>query len=259
MLPNNFKPQKSNKHNLLRIGPRFDGGYIIDKRIIKKSKTIITCGLNDDWKFEKHFLKINPNSKVIAYDHTVNKKFWKKRFKKDLLGLLMLKKLNLNKILDTFKYIDYKFFFKEKNIHISKKVVLNKKNKNEISIKEILNKKQNIVLKIDIEGDEYKILKAVNNNYHKINLLIIEFHNISKNMTKIKKFLSNSKLKIIHLHANNYGGVDKFNNPNVIEISLINSKKFLVNRKKSTEHYPIPGLDFKNLKRREDIRLRFDD
>ena len=150
MLPNIFKPFRSNKHNLLRVGPRKDGGYIIDKRVIKRSKTVITCGLNDDWEFEKHFLKINPNSKVIAYDHTINEKFWKKRFKKDLQALLMLKKLNFNKILDIFKYIDYKIFFRKKNIHILKKVVLNKKNKNEISIKEILNKKQNIVLKIDI-------------------------------------------------------------------------------------------------------------
>ena len=258
MLPNILKPFKSNKSNLLRVGPKKDGGYIIDKRVINKSKTVITCGLNDDWEFEKHYLKINPEGNVIAYDHTVNKKFWKKRFKKDFLALILLKKINIYKILDVFKYIDYKFFFK-KNIHVTKKVVLIKKSKNEISIKEILNKKQNIVLKIDIEGDEYKILKAVKSNYHKINLLIIEFHNISKNMIKIKKFLSNSKLKIIHLHANNYGGVDKFNNPNVIEVSLINSKKFSVNRKKSTEYYPIPGLDFKNLKRREDIKLKFDD
>ena len=259
MLPNNFKPFKSNKHNLLRVGPRKDGGYIIDRRVIKKSKTVITCGLNDDWEFEKHYLRINSKSKVIAYDHTVNKKFWKMRFKKDFLALIMLKKITINKILDVFKYINYKIFFQNKNTHISKKVVLKKKNKNEISLTEILNNKENVILKIDIEGDEYKILNTVNKEQKKINLLIIEFHNISKNMTKIKKFLSNSKLKIIHLHANNYGGVDKFNNPNVIEVSLINSKKFLVNRKKSTEYYPIPGLDFKNLKRREDIRLRFDD
>ncbi len=60
-----------------------------------------------------------------------------------------------------------------------------------MSIKEILNKKQNIILKIDIEGDEYKILGTVNNECHKINLLIVEFHNISKNIGMIKKFLSN--------------------------------------------------------------------
>ena len=258
MLPHIFKPFRSNKYNLLRVGPRKDGGYIIDRRVIKKSKTVITCGLNDDWEFEKNYLKINPESKIIAYDHTVNKKFWKKRFKKDFIALILLKKITINKILDIFKYIDYKFFFK-RNIHISKKVVLNKKNTNEISIKEILDKKKNVILKIDIEGDEYKILNDINNEQNKINLLLVEFHDISKNMQKIKNFLNKSKFKIIHLHGNNYGGVDKFNNPNVIEVTLINSKKFTVNKKKSTQKYPILGLDFKNLKRREDIKLKFND
>ena len=258
MLPNILKPFKSNKQNLLRVGPRKDGGYIIDQRVIKKSKTVITCGLNDDWEFEKHYLKINSKSKVIAYDHTVNKKFWKMRFKKDFLALIMLKKISINKILDVFKYIDYKFFFK-KNIHISKKVVLKKKNVNEISIKEILDKKKDVILKIDIEGDEYKILNAINKEQRKINFLILEFHNISKNIQRIKKFLSNSKFKIIHLHGNNYGGIDKFKNPNVIEVSLLNSKKFFVNKEKSIQNYPIFGLDFKNLKRREDIKLKFND
>jgi hypothetical protein len=258
VLPNILKPFKSNKYNLLRIGPKKDGGYVIDKRIIYKSKTIVTCGLNDDWEFEKHYLKINPETKVIAYDHTVNKKFWKKRFKKDILALFLLKKISINKILDVFKYIDYKFFFKN-NIHISKKVVLFKNGKNEISIKEILKKKKNIILKIDIEGDEYKILNTINREQDKINLLIIEFHNISKNISKIKKFLSNSRFKIIHIHANNYGGIDRFNNPNVIEVTLLNSKKFFVNKQKNRQKYPIEGLDFKNLKRRHDINIKFYD
>ena len=40
---------------------------------------------------------------------------------------------------------------------------------------------------------------------------------------------------------------------------LINSKKFFVNKKKSTRKYPIIGLDFKNLKRRKDIKIKFND
>jgi len=101
------------------------------------------------------------------------------------------------------------------------------------------------------------ILNTINKEQNKINLLIIEFHNISKNISKIKKFLSNSKFKIIHIHANNYGGIDKFNNPNVIEVTLLNSKKFFVNGQKSKQKYPITGLDFKNLKRRQDIKIKF--
>ena len=86
MLPKIFKPYKSIKKNLIRIGPNTDGGYVIDKRVIKKIKTLISCGLNDDWEFEKEFLKINSNCKILTYDHTVNKKFWKSRFKKDLIS-----------------------------------------------------------------------------------------------------------------------------------------------------------------------------
>ena len=54
MLPKIFKPYKSFRKNLVRIGPKTDGGYVIDRRVIKKSNTIITCGLNDDWEFEKN-------------------------------------------------------------------------------------------------------------------------------------------------------------------------------------------------------------
>ena len=76
MLPNEFRPFKIDDKNLIRIGPNEDGGYVLDKRILKDIETIITCGLNDDWEFEKHFLKFKPNVNIFAYDHTVNNYFW---------------------------------------------------------------------------------------------------------------------------------------------------------------------------------------
>ena len=134
MLPKFLKPLHVNRSNLIRIGPKKDGGYIIDKRILNKSNTLITCGLNDDWEFEKYFLKKNGDTSILAYDHTINNKFWIKRFKKDFLALLLLKKLKLDKILDVFKYLDYKFFFRKNRIHFQKKIVYKKKNNKEITI-----------------------------------------------------------------------------------------------------------------------------
>ena len=259
MLPKIFKPYRSNKQNLIRIGPKSDGGYIIDKRVIKKTIAVISCGLNDDWEFEKHFIKLNPNCKLIAYDHTVNHKFWKERFKKDFISLIFLKKIRLNKILDVFKYLSYRSFFSKKNIHHIKKVVLNQKNKNEISIINILKKHEKLILKLDIEGDEYSILNQVKREHKKINLLIIEFHDISKNLGKIKNFIHRSNYKLIHIHGNNYAGLDNHKNPNVIECTFINKNKFKVSRFKSKFKYPIPYLDFKNLKRREDIEINFNE
>ena len=92
MLPKILKPFHSDKSNLVRIGPKKDGGYVIDKRVIEKSEVIITCGLNDDWEFEKDFLNKNNSSRVEAYDHTVDRQFWLKRFKKDFIAFLLLKK-----------------------------------------------------------------------------------------------------------------------------------------------------------------------
>ena len=257
MLPKIFKPFKSNIDNLIRIGPNKDGGYIIDKRVIINTKKIITCGLNDDWEFERAFLKINKKCKLIAYDHTVDKDFWVKRFKKDIISLLLLKKLRLEKILDVFKYINYINFFNNGNQHIIKKVVNDEKKRNEISIKNILKNQNKLVLKVDIEGDEYKILSNINKEANKINLLIIEFHNIHKNLDKIKKFLKKSNFKIVHIHGNNFSGTNKNNDPNAIEMTLINSKKYKTSKDKSKLSYPIKGLDFKNLKRRLDIELKF--
>ncbi len=57
MLPKFLKPYQISNSNLVRVGPKTDGGYVVDKRIFKKSKMLITCGLNDDWEFERDYLK----------------------------------------------------------------------------------------------------------------------------------------------------------------------------------------------------------
>ena len=94
-------------------------------------------------------------------------------------------------------------------------------------------------------------------NSKRIFFLLIEFHNVHKNLIKIRNFIRKSDLKIIHIHANNYGGIDKNGNPKVIELSMLNSKKIKINRILSKRKYPIIDLDYKNFKRREDIKIEF--
>ena len=76
MIPSYLKPYHTNFSNLIRLGRKHDGGYVIDKRVISKTKTLITCGLEAEWSFEKEFQSYNRNCTIIAFDHTVNKKFW---------------------------------------------------------------------------------------------------------------------------------------------------------------------------------------
>ena len=118
---------------------------------------------------------------------------------------------------------------------------------------------EKVFLKIDIEGDEYEILNDIKKSSEKIIFLVIEFHDLHKNIHKIKKFLKGLDLKIIHIHANNYGGIDDYGNPKVIELSLLNTKKIRVNNVISKKKYPIVNLDYKNFKRRNEIKIKFNE
>ena len=258
MLPCELKPSSVEIKYLIRIGPRNDGGYIIDKRIINNIENNLTLVLSDDWKFEKDFQKFNNKCKVYAYDHTVDKNFWYERLKKDLLNFIKLKKLRPKKILDIFKYFEYRSFFKNNNVHIVKKIVNQIENVNEITFADTIKNLEDVLLKIDIEGDEYKILNDVIKNENKIICLIIEFHEVSKKLNEILKFKNELKnLKLIHIHANNYAGIDENGDPNCIELTFLNSNKFSVDEKKSNLHYPVIGLDSSNMKRRKDLSLKF--
>ena len=155
MLPKFLKPHHIELSNLIRIGPKTDGGYVIDKRVINKTKILITCGLNDDWEFEKSFLQKKPNTKIIAFDHTVDQNFWLKRFKKDILHFLLLKKLRICKILDIFKFINYCLFFTKNRHHYIKKIVSRDKNKKEITIRKILRNYEDVFLKVDIDINKF--------------------------------------------------------------------------------------------------------
>ena len=258
MLPTFLKPYHTDLSNLIRLGRKSDGGYVIDKRVISKTRAIITCGLEAEWSFEKQFQGYNKNCKILAFDHTVNNKFWAHRFLNDFISLLLLRKIKLYQILDVFKFLQYLTFFKGKNKHYLKKIVSVKtKQDNQITISEAIGDNKDIVLKVDIEGDEYKVLKEINKNFDKLNLVIIEFHDLQKNLKKIKDFINQTKLRNIHINANNYGSVDNKGIPQVIEMTLINPKKFRIKKQKTTRNYPIKGLDYRNYKRGPEIQISF--
>ena len=260
MLSKYLKPFHVENNNLIRIGPKCDGGYVIDKRIINFTKKIITCGLNDDWEFEKYFIKIKPDCEIIAYDHTVNKEFWVKRFKKDIINFFLFKKLSYKKIVNIFKYIDYIFFFRGKIVHHKLKTGLQNIPNKEINLSKILHNNENLILKIDIEGDEYKILNTIIENSKKINCLLVEFHFINKNINLIEKFIvNNTNLKLIHVHGNNYADNNNGGDPSIIELTFVNINKINLELTKTNKSYPIYKIDYKNHPKKDDFILRFKD
>ena len=249
MLESFFKPRVYTQ--IKRFGPDSDGGYYAPKKLVKITENLICCGLGNNRKFEKDFYSYNKKSKIEIYDHTINylslffdlikSTFFSFRYRKDFAEI--------------FKFFDYIIFFNKPNVNHHKfKVQNTSKFKNEISLSKILEKKKSIFLKLDIEGDEYKILDTINFYQKNIICLIIEFHNIhiKKNKKKIQKFIKNIKLKNCNICPNNSGGVHK-NNPKVVEITFINED--FVNTKKN-----FLSNDSKCLKNnffKKDIKIKF--
>ena len=150
-------------NDLIRIGHKSDGGYIIGKKILANAENVITFGLFDEFSFEKNIKKLKKKIKIICFDHTVTHFFWLMHFGKWMLLSIRFRSLELFK--RSFTFLNYYYFFFKKASHKKLKIVSEIKFKNETSLNEIINKykidSKKTILKIDIDLDEYKILKNI--------------------------------------------------------------------------------------------------
>ena len=60
---NYLRPLDAGK--LIRLGNNKDGGYVISNLALKKSDTLISFGLGDNFSFEKNFLIIKKKQKFL--------------------------------------------------------------------------------------------------------------------------------------------------------------------------------------------------
>jgi len=255
MLKKYLKPTHST--DLIRFGNNWDGGYLIPKDIVYKTEYLISFGVGYDWSFEKDFSIANKNLKLICFDHTVNKRFW---YKYTIIAFFdFIKTFKQRKKI--FKYFEYKNFFNNKDkFHFQKKIVEVVRNKSKEASIENLSKliKKNIFLKIDIENDEWRILYQIK-YFKKLLGLVIELHNIDLHSKLLHDFLKkNNYLKIVHIHANNMGGISSSKDPLVIELTLLNinlSQNYKLIKKDLT--FRKHKFDFKNDKFRDEIRILF--
>ena len=193
--------------DLIRLGRDNDGGYLVCQSDIVNSDLLISFGIADDWSFEKDF-KLKKDIEIYAYDASVNEKVFLKRFIKSLV-----KFYNPFLAIQSFNtLLDYLRFFSEHKIHHIKKFVgLNSNNNIDFhcTLSKILDDIQyeNIFLKIDVEGSEYRFLETLISNQSRISGLVIEMHDCDVHLKKIENFIMNFQLNLVHIHANNHGEV----------------------------------------------------
>lgn len=255
------------KTKLVRLGRENDGGYCVPEESITNTKILYSMGLNDDWSFEKDFLLKNTNVKIFSFDMSVNNKFWIKNGIINIINFLKFKKGIYQFFEDALCYFRYLIFFSKKNVsHIKKNIIefnnnnLNNEDELSTTIKSFLSfyGNKNYSMKIDIEGNEFRILEDILKNQDGLEFLVMEFHNVDLMESHIKNFLKEIKLNLVHVHVNNYGGINKNGFAKVVEVTLSN-KKYNTPREQNDFIFPDPLLDQPNNPSLKDSQIRFID
>tara|TARA_B100000242_G_C42996942_1_gene463047 strand:+ start:430 stop:1209 length:780 start_codon:yes stop_codon:yes gene_type:complete len=209
MLIKSFKPK--NRYQLIRLGSDNDGGYLAEKNSILHSTYLISLGLGHNWSFEEDFYKLTKKP-IICYDGTIGysalAKHSIKSFGRYFFRIFKSKYFRKKNFVDEmlsniFLFLKYIKFFRNDKKHIKKNIG---KKSHLLSLSEIFENFRslnNLYLKIDIEGYEYQILDEIIYYQKKLNGLIIEFHHLDVNLNKVKNFIENLSLELVHIHPQN--------------------------------------------------------
>jgi len=254
-------------NDLVRIGRNYDGGYVLSASLIRRSSVLLSFGINDDWSFEEDFCK-RSGVRCYGFDFSVSKELFLKRsllqlrfFFGDVIKRRKIGWERFGLARDNFRlYRNFGSFFK-KNTFLSYGVDRSThgyfKSLDDI-LQEYLRGKNDIFLKVDIEGFEFRIMEDILKNKHRFHGLAMEIHGIHENENGFREFLAQLEagFYVYHVHANNYSSLEKKGGfPNVIEISCI--RQDLVNEPEFYDgfsHLPVEGIDFPNDLKSADLK-----
>ena len=271
---NNFKILESKLkpytcYDKIRIGSKYDGGYIMPKQTLIDSDCLVSFGISTNIDFEKEFYQNNKLCDILMFDPFIGisedfNRLMKRVFtlkdnpsKREILlednPTYIRKKEHLIKqcFSRAIHWIDFNKFISEKNIHFSNIGVRNYCDDKFINFQKLFEKqelqnKKSIVLKIDIEGDEYNTFDDLINYLDNVSTILYEFHEVKINNERIIAIIDSLNSKgfyLIHTHGNNSDIlVEGTTIPNTLELSFCR-KRYCDPLKMDTNHYPMEGLD----------------
>ena len=217
----------------IRIGRENDGGYLICNIPNVKYDLILCGGINDDTSFEDDLLNRNPLLTCYGFDGTIN----------------------------TSPSNNVRFNFIKKNIAAQNTDTT-------ANLHSYLEKYNNIIVKMDIEGGEFDWLNSLTTDHmNNISQMVIEFHFIQPYGTPLtKERLSifkniNKTHTLLNFHGNNNAGIQNkdylgYEIPAVFECLYVNKKYITKDLELNNELIPLP-LDQVNNKSLSDIHIDY--
>ena len=263
----------------IRVGSTFDGGYILPKASITKCKRVLSFGISTNIDFERQMAELNSNMVIHMYDPFIGPLSDLKRLMKRVTGnhtpVKRDIKLKVNDqyknqgkgiVLETisrfFHWGGFYRFIAQKNIDYKKIGLSNSDDKLFTSFPTIFKKigdEKDIIVKMDIEGYEYKVYKDLLQFSSRISVLLLELHEVDYNKQMIVDMIQSLKDKglfLIHIHGNNSDVlVNNSSIPNTLELSF--ACKEYIEQQYDTTTYPDAVLDAPCNPYWEDYQLDF--
>ena len=243
--------------SMIRLGRKFDGGYVLPELVLSKCKVCISLGYGYDSSFEYDFLNISSENSVHLFDSDINLVYCLKGIFVDIVKILKMQRAYLmHRVKELIKYIILRT---NPRIQYTVARIGAQTDLNTLSLNQLMFKQnsKSVLLKIDIEGSEYEILNHALENLSEVKCLIIEFHEIDTRMIEFLSILDliMSEFILVNTHINNSGKI-RLGIPSTLELCFI--RKHLVNQEKLLAANEIPSkLDFPCRPQIPDIRFTF--
>ncbi|AFK03203.1 hypothetical protein Emtol_2064 [Emticicia oligotrophica DSM 17448] len=272
-----------NCHDKLRIGSVYDGGYIMPEKTLRDADCLLSFGVSTNIDFEEHFLKLNQSVEIYMYDPFIGfredfVRLIKRVFKKDETIIKREIKLADNpfyfvkdkgllrqSVERAFHWIKFYKFIAQNKVFFRKIGLRNYcdskfTNFQSIFSNDIILSKKSIVLKIDIEGDEYIVFDDLINFVTNISVILFEFHDVKNNyieLTNIIKKLKEIGLYLVHIHGNNSDVlVEGSTIPNTLELTFCKAE-YCNYPEIDESKYPVNNLDAPCNPKKVDYMLDF--
>lgn len=267
-LDSSFNYLRPFKTDLVRVGPKGDGGYVVPKDVSSSTKSLYSVGISTNWDFEIGLTKLNPNLSIWAFDRTSGWTVFGFIAFRDLLkgDPSVFGRQPFTERLSSFrKYtllcIRFRTFFRGHRQFDRKWVRKFQSGSDAVSFSETITKalsSGSLLLKMDIEGGEYELsddlILSLRENHQRVNCIVMELHDTYEKRDEFERLVKGISefLPIVHIHANNCAGVAPDGLPEVLEITFSRATK-----EQGDLAFPLTHLDYPNDRDLPDIELSF--
>ncbi len=246
--------------DLARYGNSADGGYVLPRSILADIDAVLSCGLSTDWTLEAELAEGHPERVIHVYDHTVGARTFRRSLK-NVFWKFVVGRSSLAELRRRYRtYADYHRFFTGNHVHFRERMFNRQDHAGDATIAIAfarLGQARHVLVKIDIEGDEYRIIPDLARFADRIDAVAIEFHNTDPLRLVFEAQLQGllEHFAIVHLHGNNIAGVAADGLPDALEVTFV-SRRFVISDQRR-DRLPVLGLDSPNDPNRPEIELVF--